>query len=204
MSPWISAGSGSATRPLSSHAGTSAAARDARRWLPAQQLLDVLRGAVAPHQPFQQRCGCQPVGAVQPGATDLAHRVQILDAGAAPLVHRDAAARVVRGRHHRDRLLGDVDADLQAFGVDVREARRDGVGRHVRREIEQDVRVAVRLHLMMDGAGDHIARGQVLPVGRIFGHERPAIGREQHAALAAHRLADQEAFGARARPTRSG
>ncbi len=70
----------------------------------------------------------------------------------------------------------------------------NGVGRHVRRQIEQDVRVAVRLHLMMDGAGDHIARRQILPVGRILGHERPAVGREQHAALAAHRLADQEAF----------
>ena len=54
----------------------------------------------------------------------------------------------------------------------------------------------MRLHLMMDGAGDHIARGQILPIGRILGHERPAVGRQQHAALAAHRLADQEAFGA--------
>ena len=69
--------------------------------------------------------------------------------------------------------------------------------RHVRGDIEQHMRVAVRFHLVMDGPRHHIARGQVFPLRRIIGHEGAPVGREQHAALAAHRLADQEAFGAR-------
>ena len=58
---------------------------------------------------------------MQAGVGGLADRVQAGQVGAAVQVGDDAAAGVVRGRHDRDRLPGDVDAELQAARVDVRE-----------------------------------------------------------------------------------
>ena len=96
---------------------------------------------------------------MQAGAGGLADRVQAGDVGAAVQVGHDAAAGVVRGRHHRDRLLGDVDAEFQAARVDGREVLLEEFGRLVA-DVEVDVVEAALLHLEVDGAGDHVARGQ--------------------------------------------
>ena len=80
-----------------------------------------LRGRLAEHQAFQQRVAGQPVGAVQAGVGGFADRIEAGQVGPAVQVGDDAAAGIVRGRHDRDRLLGDVDAEFQAALVDVGE-----------------------------------------------------------------------------------
>src|SRR5690606_23281527 len=116
----------------------------------------------------------------------------------AVVVGRDAAHVVVHGRDHRDRLLLHVHAgeDPRALGdagqllVDV-----------LRVEVGQvEVDVVVVLADAVAGAdfhghraADHVARGQVLGVGRIALHEALALVVAQDAALAAHAFGDQAA-----------
>ncbi len=52
--------------------------------------------------------------------------------------------------------------------------------------------VAIFQHFHMDRPRHHITRGQVFPVRRVAVHKWLAIRRQQHAAFAAHRLADQQ------------
>ena len=80
-------------------------------------------------------------------------------------VHLQAAAGIVRRGHHRDGLLRDVDAELQALGVDVGEVLADE-GLALVRDVEVDAVQAALLHLEVDGAGHHVARGAVRPARR--------------------------------------
>ena len=81
----------------------------------------------------------------------------------------DAAHIVMRRRQHRDRLAGEVDA-----GEDARQFGDAGqpLGQHDRIEMAQ-----MQMHVILvgagaapfadldgDGAGDHVARGEVLGV----------------------------------------
>ena len=52
------------------------------------------------------------------------------------------------------------------------------------------------LHLVVDGAGDDVARRQ-FGARIVLGHEARAVGQAQDAAFAAHRLGDQERLGVR-------
>ena len=110
-------------------------------------------------QRFQQRIARQPVGAVQPRAGHLAHGVKPGDLRLAVHVRHHAAALVMRRRHDRDRLLGDVDAVAQAGLVDVRETVDDEPRRLVR-DVQQHVIGAALLHLAVNGAGHDVARRQ--------------------------------------------
>ena len=65
--------------------------------------------------------------------------------------------------------------DALALGIDVGKAGLDLRGRHVRGDVEQNVGVIVGFHLGVDGTRHHVARGQVLPLGGIFLHERAAL-----------------------------
>src|SRR5690606_2186105 len=116
----------------------------------------------------------------------------------AVVVGRHAAHVVVDGGDHRDRLLLHVDAgeDPRALGdagqllVDV---LRIEVG-----QVEVDV-VAVLADAPaladLDGhrAADHVARGEVLGVGRVARREALALRGAQDAAFAADALGDQAA-----------
>ena len=94
-------------------------------------------------------------------------------------------------RHHRDRLVGDVDAEPEQFLVDVGEVPRHELGVAVA-DVEVDVVEPVALDLMVDRAGDDVARRK-LGALVIIGHEAVAgLGMLQQPALAAHRLGDQE------------
>jgi len=55
---------------------------------------------------------------MQTGAGGFAHRVEPGNAGACAQVGLHAAARVMRGRHNRNRLVRDVNAKLQATRQD--------------------------------------------------------------------------------------
>ena len=67
-----------------------------------------------------------------------------------------------------------------------------------RRRVQQHRGAAASRHLGGDPAGDDVARGE-LGVGVHVEHEPAAVGVEQHRALAAHRLGDEEVAGRRER-----
>ncbi len=67
---------------------------------------------------------------MQAGAGDFADGKQVVDVGFSPGVDLDAAAQVVGGRDHRNRLVGHVDAVGEAGLVDIRETVLDEVGLH--------------------------------------------------------------------------
>ena len=83
-----------------------AAARDVGRIRP--------RGELGAGQAFEQGGARQAVGAVQTGAGGLADGVQVADVGAPIQVGVHAAAGIMRGGHHRNRLARDVDAVVEA------------------------------------------------------------------------------------------
>jgi hypothetical protein len=80
--------------------------------------------------------------------------------GAGALVGQYAAAGIVGRRDHRDRLARDVDAELEAARVDRREVADDEVCGSMG-DVEQDVFAADPFHLVVDGAGHDVARGQL-------------------------------------------
>jgi hypothetical protein len=97
----------------------------------------------------------------------------------------------VRRGHHGDRLPGDIDAHIQAAGVDGREvfpqerfAKMGG--------IEPYVVEAALLHLEVDRPGDDVARRQ-LQARVVRRHEARPVWQGQVRAFAAERLGDQEA-----------
>ena len=152
-----------------------------------------LSGGAGEHHAFEQRVAGQAVGAMQAGAGHLAHGVQTGQVGAARQVGQHAAAGEVGGGHHGDRLLGDVDAQRRAVREDVGEVLLQKRGALVR-DVQVYAVQAVFLHLEVDGAGHHVARGQ-FGARVVVEHEARAAGRggqQQSAAFAPHRLADEE------------
>ena len=87
-----------------------------------------LPGAAADHEALQQAVGRQPVRAVHAGARHLARGEQPGKFGAAVHVGDDAAAAVVRARHHRNRLPRRIDPGGPAGRRHRREPARE-VGR---------------------------------------------------------------------------
>lgn len=92
--------------------------------------------------------------------------------------------------HHGDRILSNVNPELQARGRNVRK-----VGLHEVRGLVADVEIhmglPVRDHLRMDSARDHVARRK-LTTGVNVGHETLAHFVEEEAALSADGFADEE------------
>ena len=123
-------------------------------------------------------------------AGGLSDRRQVDDVGAAVQVGVQPAARVMGGRHHRDRLLRDVDARVQAVPVDGREPVGHVAGLQVGQVDEHRGRAGAD-HLEGDRAGDHVTRRQ-RSVRVVIIHEAAAGGVHEVAALAAHRLAGED------------
>ena len=127
---------------------------------------------------------------MEAGVRRLADREEPRQVRAPVEVGDHAAAGVVGRRHHRDRLPGDVDAQLQAAGMDRREVLLEEGLAEVR-GVEPDVVEAVLLHLEVDRPGHDVARRQ-LQARVVVGHEARAVGEREVGALAAQRLADEE------------
>ena len=81
------------------------------------------------------------------------------------------------GRHDRDRLLRDVDAEAEQLVVDVREMALHEVRAAVA-DVEMDVVEAEPLDLVVDRAGDDVARRELGALVEL-GHEalRRVVGR---------------------------
>ena len=101
----------------------------------------------------------------------------------------------MRGRHHRDGVAGDVDAEFQAARVDVGEMLLEE-GRRLVRNVQINAVQAAFLHFEVDRPRHHVARSQLGP-GVVRRHEARAVGQHQHAAFAAHGFADEERLGVR-------
>ncbi len=129
---------------------------------------------------------------MQAGEAGFAERVQPGHVGAPVAVDDHAAAGVVRRRHHRNRIAGDVQPQLQALGVHGGEVLDDEIRRLVADVQIQAVR-AQTLHFMVYGARHHVPGGQLGALVEAR-HEALAVGQQQAAALAANRLGDQKAL----------
>jgi hypothetical protein len=68
---------------------------------------------------------------VQPAFGTFARRIETGQVGTAGQVDQDAAAGIVLRGHHRDRLLGHVDAEAEQLLVDVGKVAAHEAGRHV-------------------------------------------------------------------------
>ena len=127
-------------------------------------------------------------------AGDLAGGVEPGHLGQAVGVRLDAAHVVVGARADRDRLVDRVDA-----GVDHRQLARAGqAGEDLLRaevgQVEEDgaVDAAALVDLGLLGAGDDVARREVLRGRGVAHHEALALGVAQDPALAAAALGDQD------------
>ena len=138
-------------------------------------LADILRSAVPPQQSFEQRSARQPIGAVQAGAGHLANSVQTRQCRPPPQIHQHTAAKIMRRGDDGDRPFGDVNIHLQAAGVNLGKALADGIGLHVRGDIQQHIRIPVFEHLPVNRAGDHVPGGQVFPLRVMARHERLSL-----------------------------
>ena len=87
---------------------------------------------------------------------------------------------------------GDVDAFLEAGPEDGREALPDRLRLGVGGQVKEDIVRVGDDHLLVDGPGDLVARGQI-PQRRVFLHERLAVPGLEPRPLAAHGLRDEKA-----------
>lgn len=160
-----------------------------------QALEHVGGGRAGIDEAFQQRIAGHAVGAVQAGEGGFADGVEARHVGMPVLVDEHAAAGIVSGRHYRDRLLGNVDAEVQAALVDGGEVRLDELGRLVA-DVQVDAVDPQTLHFMVDGAG-HDIPGRQFATRVEARHETLAIGQAEQGAFAAQCLGDEETLGLR-------
>ena len=165
------------------------------------------RGFAAEHHQVEQRVGAQPVRAVHRDAGRLAHRHQAGHDGVglarsvdhfAVVIAGNAAHVVVHGGQHGNRIAVHVDAGEDARGLgDARQALVDHLGAQVLQVQVDVIRVLADAAAFADlhghRAADHVARGQVLGVGRIALHEALARRIGEVTALAARAFGDQAA-----------
>ena len=97
---------------------------------------------------------------MKPRLGHFARGIESRRVGAAVEVHDHSAAGVMLRRDDRDRLPGDVDPEPEQLLVDVGEMRADEIRLAVR-DVEEDVIEPVALDLMVDRAGDDVARREL-------------------------------------------
>ena len=141
---------------------------------------------------LHQRVRGEAVRAVKAGRRAFADGGKPLDRRATVRRRLDAAAGVVCGRDDRNEVLRHVDAELHALVVDVRKAVPQ-IGAALLADVEAAVGVARALHLAVDRPRDDVA-GRERAARVVVLHERAPLAVHEHRALAADRLADEEAL----------
>ena len=171
--------------PRTSAAGSSGSGTNSAVWtyftafLPARLPKTLMsRSELVPRrfEPWTDTHAHSPA-AYRPGTT-----VVLFESTCGVVVRRDAAHRVVRGRHDRHRLDDRVDAEVRAGELgDVGELGLEHLGAQVR-AVQQHV-VAVRAgaatfgDLLLHAAADDVAGGEVLDRGGVALHEALAARR---------------------------
>ena len=95
----------------------------------------------------------------------------------------------MRARSHRDILLGDVDTDRKALGVDIGEMMF-GLLRIFVRYIQTHMIDGMDLHLIIDGTCHDITRCQT-QTRVVFLHELFAVRQSQNTSVPAHGFGDE-------------
>ena len=123
----------------------------------------------------------------------LADGVQARQVGTGHLVGDHATTGVVGGGYHRDGLAGDVDPQFQAPGMDGGKVLDDEV-RGPMGDVQIEALGTQALHLVVDGAGDDVARGQLGALVKAV-HKTLAVWQQEAPALATQGLGDEESPG---------
>ena len=122
-----------------------------------------LRRIVGINHSLQQRVGSQSVATMQTCAGTLAGGIEVADGALAVTVHLDASTLVVGGGTDGDHIARDVDTNTQAFGIDGGETLDELLLANASC-VEVEVVLAGELHLVVDGAGHNVSRGQTQPL----------------------------------------
>ena len=126
---------------------------------------------------------------VQFHPTALTYRIQTADRGLRIQIHLDTAAHIVRTRGDRDILLGNINADTKALGVDIWEMVLGLLGVFVG-DIETDMVKTVDLHLVVNSACHDIA-WRKRETWIVFLHKLLAIRQAENTSVTTHRLGDE-------------
>ena len=139
---------------------------------------------------LEQGVGGHAVGTVQTRVGHFANGIETGNVGLAIVVDHHATTGVVGRRDYGHRLPGDVDADRHAALVDGREVLDDEI-----RWLVADVQIHAvgteAFHLVVDGAGDYVPRGQLGPFIELQ-HEAAAVGAAQIGTFPAQGFGQQE------------
>ena len=169
-------------------------ARIFRQRLPVALFFDIGNHAVAcrfaEHDQVQQGIGTQTVRAVNGGAGAFARRIQafyrffeIVAFGHdnfAVIIGRDTAHHIVGGRHHRNRVFNRIDtSELNGNLADARQFFHDFFGTDMV-DFQQHIvfifaAAASFVNLHRHGAGNHVARSQILHCRCVTFHETFAL-----------------------------
>ncbi len=147
------------------------------------------------NETFQQGVGRQAIGSVKAAFGHFASGIEAGQVGAAIKVDDDAATGIMLRRDDRDRLLGDVDVEIEQPGINGREMMPHEFRRPVA-DVEMDIVQPQALDFMVDGACHDVTRGEfrarVETRHEAFAATRHAGGEFQMTPFAAHRFSDQE------------
>ena len=129
---------------------------NAQLFLGDAALFDIIDCTDGKYDAFQKRVRSKTVCSVNACCRNFTAGVEPLDFGAGPCVNENAAAHIVGCRNDRDPFLGDVNARIHAFRINVREMALD-IFRRAAREVDVHVVLAETLHFAVDGASDDVA-----------------------------------------------
>ena len=149
----------------------------------------MFRSRVGIDDGFDERVRRQTIAAMQTRTRTLAYGVEAFDGRLAVQIDLDTAAHIVRARCHRDILLRDIDADTQAFSVDIGKVMLGLFGVFVG-HVKAHMIDGVDLHLVVYRTCHDVARreGQARVV---FLHELFAVRQTKNATVTTHSLCDE-------------
>src|SRR5882672_785747 len=128
----------------------------------------------------------------QARASHLANGPESRDRRAAGRVGLDAAAEIVRGRHHRDHVFRDIDPVTQALLVNIRKSLLNKHRSFVA-DIEINKRIPALLELTIDSSCNNIARRKFL-IRVIHRHKGCSIPTLQGSPFSAKGFGNQKRF----------
>ena len=127
---------------------------------------------------------------MQPSTGSLAGNIETGHVSPPVQVADHPAAGVMCSRHHRNRITRDIDTQLEASGVDIREVATDEFFALVS-NIEENAVKAPFFHFEIDRTGNDVAGGQ-FGAFVMLEHEARSIRKFQQPAFTAHGLGNEE------------
>mmetsp|Transcript_12631 Transcript_12631/g.36171 ORF Transcript_12631/g.36171 Transcript_12631/m.36171 type:complete len:273 (-) Transcript_12631:5006-5824(-) len=129
----------------------------------------------------------EAIGTVETTARDLSASEKAWDVGLAVETSLHPATQVMLRRKNGNWFRRDIDPNGPTVGRNVREVAEDRVLRHVGNVQEHVIRARME-HFRLNSPGHDISWREFLPWVDALHEPALAVGRKQHATLAAHRL----------------